>query len=91
MAVQLPSRVYKKVKIDARAADIVEWVHDHPQPKYKSAVQCEKCYLGGMAFVLASINSTTPEEEYQRLLSLAKPKRRVVRKTTKKRVVRRKK
>jgi hypothetical protein len=77
--------------IEAKAKDGVEWIHNHPEPKYKSAVDCEKCYLGGMAFVLAAINDTDTGDEYVAFLNLAKPKRRVVKRTSNKRVIRRKK
>ena len=79
-------------KINAKVLDSTEWLGTHVGPKYKGAADCEKCFLGGMAFVLAALNGTTQEKEYQAMLSrVPKPKKRVIVRPAKKRVVRRKK
>lgn len=77
--------VYEKV------AESAEWLGDHVGPKFTHAANCEKCFLGGMAFVLSVIGGTSQEEEYQAMLAMVpKPKKKIVKKkATKKRVVRR--
>ena len=86
----IPPKVQKK--IDAQVLDSTEWLGTHVGPKYTSAANCEKCFLGGMAFVLAALNGTTQEQEYQAMTAkVPQPtKKRVVKKpVTKKKVGRR--
>lgn len=79
--------------IEAKMLDSSEWLRDRKTAKYKHARPCEECYLGGLAFAMSAIKGTTPADEYQRALGMAKKKvvRRRLSAAPKKKIVRRKK
>lgn len=78
--------------IDQQVENSTEWLGEHTQPKYAHAANCEKCFLGGMAFVLSAINGTTQESEYQKMTASApKPRKKTVKKPVKKKIVVRRK
>lgn len=90
----IPRAVQKK--IDAQVLDSAEWFGSHFGIKYDAAGNCEKCFLGGIAFVVSAMNGTTQPEEFQKMLDVihaqtapTKKKRVVKKPVAKKKVVRR--